>query len=287
METKKQPVKPECCTESEWQEILASADQSATIADLTARLATAESDLANAMKALGEAKATCPDPSCDNGAMDTGGVTPWGASISIPCPSCAQQTAALPGIRARLLATENVLDSSRNRLEETVARAESAEAALATATAQLKEAKREECIFLGQFREQAERANAAESALAAATARCGELEAKGLKWNKGPALGGEGTAGKNDEGIPQWYDGDRLLIIVETTGDDEMAIVDIVADEDLFQVKDATTGDTYDAWEPAQWSWWAKFNKHNLPSAAARPDAPLPSAGKPTSPTTP
>lgn len=160
------------------------------------------------------------------------------------------------------------------------ARAESAEAALATATAQLKAVQgRDKETFeacqhwIGEY-------NRTESALAAATARCGELDAKTLKWHKGPALGGEGTAGKNDEGVPQWYDGDRLLIIVETTGDDEMAIVDIIADEDLFQVKDATTGDTYDAWEPAQWSWWAKFNKHNLPSAAARPDAPLPSAGK-------
>lgn len=180
------------------------------------------------------------------------------------------------------------------------ARAEKAESdlakatsALATATAQLKEAEAKlwheqdlidkllhDASYEGGVRYWISKHDAGmlrelevRSALAAATARCGELEAKTLKWHKGPALGGEGTAGKNDEGVPQWYDGDRLLIIVEMTSGDEMAIVDIIADEDLFQVKDATTGDTYDAWEPAQWSWWAKFNKHNLPGVAARPDA--------------
>jgi endonuclease YncB( thermonuclease family) len=86
-----------------------------------------------------------------------------------------------------------------------------------------------------------------------------------LQWHKGPAEGGQGSAGKNEDGVPQWWDGDRLLIIVETSEGREIAVVDINADEDYFDVRDASTGDTYDAWGPECWSWWAKLTKHNLP----------------------
>lgn len=81
-----------------------------------------------------------------------------------------------------------------------------------------------------------------------------------IEWHKGPALGGEGTAGKNDEGVPQWYNGDLLLIKVETTERTELAVVRIHADEDYFSVDDASTGDTYDAWGPECWYWWAKLD---------------------------
>ncbi len=86
-----------------------------------------------------------------------------------------------------------------------------------------------------------------------------------LDWRKGPANGGEGTAGTNDEGIPQWYDGDRLLIVIETNKGREVAVVDIDCDEHYFNVKDASSGDAYDAWEPKDWSWWAKLDKGSLP----------------------
>lgn len=86
-----------------------------------------------------------------------------------------------------------------------------------------------------------------------------------LEWHKGPAEGGQGTAAKNEDGVPQWWDGDRLLIIVETDNGREIAVVDISADEDYFCVRDASTGDTYDAWGPGCWSWWAKLTEHNLP----------------------
>lgn len=87
-----------------------------------------------------------------------------------------------------------------------------------------------------------------------------------LDWHKGPAEGGHGTAGTNDEGVPQWYDGDRLLIIIETNKGREMAIVDISCDEHFFRTTDASSGDAYDAWDPSVWSWWAKLDKHNLPA---------------------
>lgn len=86
-----------------------------------------------------------------------------------------------------------------------------------------------------------------------------------LEWRKGPAEDGEGTAGKNEDGVPQWWDGDRLLIIIETNNGREIAVVDISADEDAFDVRDASSGETYDAWGPECWSWWAKLTKHNLP----------------------
>lgn len=93
----------------------------------------------------------------------------------------------------------------------------------------------------------------------------GDLFCAPLEWHKGPAEGGQGTAGKNEDGVPQWWDGDRLLIIVETNQGREIAVVDISADEDYFDVRDASTGDTYDAWGPECWSWWAKLTRHNLP----------------------
>lgn len=84
-----------------------------------------------------------------------------------------------------------------------------------------------------------------------------------IEWHKGPALGGVGTAG-TENGISQWYDGDHLLIIVDTDNGGnpvrEIATVYINADEDLFEVRDASTHDIYDAWGPESWSWWAKLD---------------------------
>lgn len=104
--------------------------------------------------------------------------------------------------------------------------------------------------------------------------RSGDLFGASLEWHKGPAEDGEGTAGKNEDGVPQWWDGDRLLIIIETNNGREIAVVDISADEDAFDVRDASSGYTYDAWGPECWSWWAKLTKHNLPpNVKAQPRA--------------
>lgn len=106
-----------------------------------------------------------------------------------------------------------------------------------------------------------------EASRTAALVGTGDLFCASLEWHKGPAEGGQGTAGKNEDGVPQWYDGDRLLIIVETNEGREIAVVDISADEDYFDVRDASSGDTYDAWGPECWSWWAKLDKRNTPPA--------------------
>lgn len=90
-----------------------------------------------------------------------------------------------------------------------------------------------------------------------------------LEWHRGPAEGGTGTAGRCEEtGKHLWWNGDRLLVVVETNQGREIAVVDIEADEDYFNVRDASTGETYDAWEPESWSWWAKLTKRNLPQNA-------------------
>jgi endonuclease YncB( thermonuclease family) len=98
--------------------------------------------------------------------------------------------------------------------------------------------------------------------------RSGDLFVGSLEWHKGPAEGGVGTAGANDDGVPQWWDGDRLLIVVETGDGREIAVVDISADEEYFDVRDASTGDTYDAWGPECWSWWARLDEKNTPPAS-------------------
>ncbi len=64
-----------------------------------------------------------------------------------------------------------------------------------------------------------------------------------LAWHKGPAGGGEGTAGKDENGAPLFYNDDRLLLIIETNKGREIAVVDIDCDEDYFDVRDAPTGE--------------------------------------------
>lgn len=87
-----------------------------------------------------------------------------------------------------------------------------------------------------------------------------------IQWHKGPALGGGGTAGKDeDTEAPLFYNGDRLILIIETTEGREIAVVDISCDEDHFSVTDASSGDGFDAWGPESWSWWAVLNHKNMP----------------------
>lgn len=89
-----------------------------------------------------------------------------------------------------------------------------------------------------------------------------------LQWHPGPARGGEGTAGAKD-GVSQWFDGDLLLIIVETNGGREFAVVRIDCDEHYFSVYDASSGDDHAAWGPESWEWYAKLDESNLPSQPA------------------
>lgn len=90
-----------------------------------------------------------------------------------------------------------------------------------------------------------------------------------LEWHKGPASGGSGTAETASDGTPQWYDGDRLIILIETNHGQEIAVVDIDCDEHYFSAKDASSGDEYDAWGPESWSWWAKLTPRHLPPNAS------------------
>jgi hypothetical protein len=98
-----------------------------------------------------------------------------------------------------------------------------------------------------------------------------------LIWNAGPPQGGGGTAGKDDNGAALFYNGDRLLLIIDTNHGREMAVIDIDCDEDYFRVTDASTGDNFDAWGPESWEWWAVLDKKNLPplpkSAVGEPSA--------------
>lgn len=79
-----------------------------------------------------------------------------------------------------------------------------------------------------------------------------------LEWHRGPANGGEGSAGGD-----QWYDGHRLLVVVDTNGGErEYALVTVEADgyADLMIAED----------EPWDWgvqdvSWWAKVEDRHLP----------------------
>jgi hypothetical protein len=86
-----------------------------------------------------------------------------------------------------------------------------------------------------------------------------------LTWHKGPASGGVGTAGSREDGTSLWWDGDLLLILVETNSGRETALVSISCDEHYFSVIDANTGDAYGDWGPESWSWWAKLESVNLP----------------------
>lgn len=90
----------------------------------------------------------------------------------------------------------------------------------------------------------------------------GPLFCASLEWHKGPALGGEGTAGKDKEtGAPLWWNDDCLLIVVETNSGRELAIVNIDCDEDYWRVIEATTGEDYWDWGPECWAWWAYIRK--------------------------
>lgn len=80
-----------------------------------------------------------------------------------------------------------------------------------------------------------------------------------IEWNKGPARGGQGTAGKD-----LWWDGDTLLVIVETNDGRDIDVVSVQADEHCLSLQDSN-GDIY-GWEPSDIAWWAKLEDANLPT---------------------
>jgi hypothetical protein len=86
-----------------------------------------------------------------------------------------------------------------------------------------------------------------------------------LEWHKGPAEGGTGTAGKDDKGHDLWWDGDCLLVIVETNHGREVSVIHITSDEETFSISDSN-GDLW-GWDTTDISWWAKLDKRNLPEA--------------------
>ena len=75
-----------------------------------------------------------------------------------------------------------------------------------------------------------------------------------IKWRKGPAQGGHGTAGENS-----WWDGDLLLCIVGTAGGDcDVFAAGVSADEDHCSLLDSY-GDVVD-WDFSDISWYAVLN---------------------------
>jgi hypothetical protein len=84
---------------------------------------------------------------------------------------------------------------------------------------------------------------------------------KNLTWHH--ISEGIGTAGKDDDGKPLWFDGDRVLVIVETNIGREIAAVRIDCDVHFFHVYDSDEDDF--GWMPDSWEWWAKLDKTNLP----------------------
>lgn len=81
-----------------------------------------------------------------------------------------------------------------------------------------------------------------------------------LTWHRGTD---EGTAGKDKDGKALWWDGDCLLVIVETNKGREIATVRISCDDEMFELYDSN-GDVF-PWELSDISWWAKLDKTNLP----------------------
>ena len=101
--------------------------------------------------------------------------------------------------------------------------------------------------------------------------RVAELGGAGIVWHEGPAEGGKGTAPNTEDGKARWYDGDTVLVIIETNQGREIVVLHISADEDCFSVSDCY-GDEYSDWGPEDWSWWAKLDEKSLPEPTERQD---------------
>lgn len=93
---------------------------------------------------------------------------------------------------------------------------------------------------------------------------CGDRSAAAccvsLFWNPGPAQGGGGTSGIRD-GVPWWWDGDLLLVVVETNGGPFVRMVKVNADGDQLGFWDPDTGDDNFGYSAEDIMWWAKIEE--------------------------
>jgi hypothetical protein len=80
-----------------------------------------------------------------------------------------------------------------------------------------------------------------------------------LVWMRGPANGGGGTAGIID-GVPNWWDGDLLLVVVETNAGRDVSAVRVSADGPHLSFVNAGTGDDDFGWGSEDIAWWAKLD---------------------------
>lgn len=106
------------------------------------------------------------------------------------------------------------------------------------------------------FAELADLGRDLERELAAKDATIERLRIDPIGWISGPARGGEGTAGSRD-GVPWWWDGDLLLIVVNTRSGPEISLVRMNADGDQISLDDPETGDDIGR-SPDEIAWYFK-----------------------------
>lgn len=89
---------------------------------------------------------------------------------------------------------------------------------------------------------------------------------KELKWNKGPANGGTGTYGEDNGVGSRWWNGEKLLIVIDLeNGRNETHLVIVSADGDNAYLKETLTEDIIFDFTFDDISWWARIEKENLP----------------------
>ena len=81
-----------------------------------------------------------------------------------------------------------------------------------------------------------------------------------LVWHAGPAQGGQGTAGSRS-GRSWWWDGELLLLVVETNAGPNVSLVKVNADGDLLGFWDPETGDDNLGYASEDIAWWAKIEE--------------------------
>ena len=91
-----------------------------------------------------------------------------------------------------------------------------------------------------------------------------------LVWMPGPANGGGGTAEHDEDAIHRswWYDGQLLLVIVNTNSGPEVSCIRVCADGDMLGFVNAATDEDF-GWSDTDISWWAILDSI-LPQNAER-----------------
>lgn len=88
------------------------------------------------------------------------------------------------------------------------------------------------------------------------------LIARQLTWRAGPATeGGDSTAGDG-----AWLDGEKLLIVINHPDGRTVALVSVLADGDMLDLMDPTTGDIISEWVPDDIAWWSVITDETLPT---------------------